>query len=189
MSTHALQNLAEPADLTSHFNNRGFTTTSSLGHGELNVWRNSIPATETLDSCSHCGTPFTVRSAGLELDNVVTLGQRIELSRTFTKGIRAIHFIGASERASSGNILLAQGARVLGSETLVLPDLWEGMPRGSTHLAYRSPQVHYPHHIQERLGLTLWHHTLSWRGDSIDAILLPRNPAMHVFGITIEATQ
>lgn len=175
-------------DLVHLFNNRAFTTTETLTDGAFNVWRNSLPAPrESINDCMSCSLSFTVQHSGLRSDNVQTLGQTVRLPSIPRARGAHIHFLGASERASRGTVLMvdSSGRREIG--TLVLPDLWEGMARGTAHLAYRSSSVHYPHHVQNRIGLTLWHHALYFAAPDLDHLILPRNPAMHIFAMAIEA--
>lgn len=162
-------------------NNQGSTRESALTDGQLNVWRNSLPAGR-IDTCDDCGLDLQIVLPGQGPDNVVALGQVIPFPRGH---YRELHVIGAGERAVDETILLCDGHAPVSRLSLSMPDLWEGQPRREAHLAHRSLTVHYPHHVQVDLSLTLWHHQIALPNQPADRIVLPHNLALHIFAVRL----
>lgn len=165
-------------------NNRASTHPDELEQGAFNVWRNSLPAPVHLSRCSGCPRELDLELSGRRPDNAVADGQTIQFPRAV---YTSLHLVGAGERAVDDTGWLCDGSQFVAGLRIQVADLWEGSSRWpGTHLAYRSETVHYPHHVQAHLGLTLWHQRIVAPNVAIDAFTLPINPAIHLFAAFLD---
>jgi hypothetical protein len=165
-------------------NNQAATRPENLADGRLNVWRNSLPAQpEPLDIVVD-GVPL--RSAQLDghgPDNLVCSGQRIEVPE---RRWDWLYVIGCGERRVRDVLAWCFSDGSASRDQIELSDLWEGKSDYGEELALRTDVIHYPHHVQEGIGITLWCQRVPiTRRQPLQAILLPENPAVHLFAMTL----
>ena len=175
-----------PVDLAAHLNNVAFTTRQNLGDGELNVWGNSLPAgTLGSDTAEIAGIPFAgIRSGPGMSDNVRCAGQYVELPACAADWL---HLLAASERRCEDIAHVHYGSGAVDPEWLRVSDFWPGRARFGEVLAARSTAMHYPHHRQEGLSGQVWAVRVPvTRREPLCGLRLPDNPALHVFGLTVE---
>jgi hypothetical protein len=175
-----------PVDLNEHWNNVAFTTPSTLGLGGLNVWGNSLPAgTLPAGRATIGGLPFLLAAAdGRNPDNVRCAGQFIALPH-----VRAdwIHLVAAAERRCEEHVHLHFATGATDPEWLRVSDFWPAAAHFGELLAARTEAMHYPHHVQRGLGGQIWLVRVPvTRRETLTGMRLPDNPAMHVFGLTLE---
>ncbi|CAL9621743.1 hypothetical protein SUDANB6_05879 [Streptomyces sp. enrichment culture] len=165
-------------------NNQAATTPGNLGEGRLNVWRNSIPAQPEPLELVVDGVPL--RSARLDgdgPDNVVCAGQRIEVPE---RRWDWLYVIGCGERRVRDVITWHFADGSVDRDQLALSDLWEGRSDHGEELALRTDVIHYPYHVQERIGITLWSQRVPITSrQPLTALSLPENPAVHLFAMTL----
>ncbi|MFD5141791.1 hypothetical protein [Streptomyces sp. NPDC058401] len=165
-------------------NNQAATTPDNLADGRLNVWRNSIPARpEPLETVVD-GVPLrSARLDGTAPDNVLCTGQRIEVPQ---RRWDWLYVIGCGERRVRDVITWHFADGSVDRDHLALSDLWEGRSDHGEELALRTDVIHYPHHVQERIGITLWSQRVPITARKpLSALSLPENPAVHLFAMTL----
>ncbi|MFJ4670416.1 hypothetical protein [Kitasatospora purpeofusca] len=181
-----------PTDQTDHkvlalepfMNNQAATTPANLADGRLNVWRNSLPAQDAPLELLVDGVPLrTARLDGTGPDNVRCAGQRIEVPE---RRWDWLYLIGCGERRVRDVLTWHFSDGTVDRDHLALSDLWEGRSDFGEELALRTDVIHYPHHVQERIGITLWCQRVPVTSRKpLTAMSLPRNPAVHLFALTL----
>ncbi|WP_330242393.1 hypothetical protein [Streptomyces sp. NBC_00525] len=165
-------------------NNQAATTPDNLAAGRLNVWRNSLPARSAPLEIVVDDVPL--RSAPLDgrgPDNVLCSGQRIEVPE---RRWDWLYVIGCGERRVRDVVTWHFSNGTVDRDQLALSDLWEGRSDFGEDLALRTSVIHYPHHVQERIGITLWCQRVPVTSRKpLGAMSLPRNPAVHLFAMTL----
>ena len=175
-----------PAELRAVFDNVGATTADDLANGRFNVWGNSFAA-------EHLPSGGTVEVGGVEFafpevgggrpDNVRCEGQYVPV----TPGTYDwIHLLAAAERRTEDELALHFDGGQVDFEPLRISDFWAASPAFGERLAFESPEMHYPHHVQANVPAMLWEQRVPvTRRAVLTALRLPRNPAVHVFAITL----
>ncbi|MGW6534360.1 hypothetical protein ACWGBV_03925 [Streptomyces sp. NPDC055051] len=165
-------------------NNQAATTPDNLADGRLNVWRNSIPAQPGPLERVVDGVPLrTARLDGRGPDNVLCAGQRIEVPE---RRWDWLYVVGCGERRVRDVVTWHFSDGSADRDHLALPDLWEGRSDRGEELALRTDVIHYPYHVQERIGITLWCQRVPITArQPLSAISLPKNPAVHLFAMTL----
>lgn len=172
-------------DLSDLVDNQAATRADDLGSGQLNVWRNSIPATgepitAVCDGIALRSAPLT----GLSPDNVRCDGQVVAVEPAGRYDWA--YLLCCSERRSTARAVYYFEDGSSCEQEFQVSDLWEGEPGHGEDLAHRSSQIHYPHHIQSRLGLTVWAQRAPIpRRQVLTHVRLPRGRAIHVFDIVL----
>ena len=174
-------------DLLPLFNNDSISYAHNLGDAGFNVWENSFPAEELPDSLSIvevAGVPFRFppKEDG-QLNTVVCCEQRLELP---PDRYAWIYVLGASERRSEDPVWLHYQSGAIDAEWLRLSDFWPGRSaRFGEVEAFRCKHMHYPRHVQPRVEPVIWRQRIPvTRQESLAAIHLPDNVAMHLFAVT-----
>jgi hypothetical protein len=175
--------------LTDHLNNSAISPSDDTGTGAFNVWGNSYPAEHLPEPGSRFpvgGVPFVFARSGDAGDNVRCDGQFLDLP---PGRYDWIHVLAASERRTEETVALHFSGGPVDFEALRVSDFWSGAaPAFGDRLAVRTPVMHYPHHVQERVTALLWAQRLPvTRRGVLVGLRLPRNVAVHVFALTLEA--
>jgi hypothetical protein len=165
-------------------NNQAATRPENLADGRLNIWRNSLPAQPEPLELVVDGVPLrSARLDGHGLDNLVCAGQRIEVPE---RRWDWLYVIGCGERRVRDVLTWHFSDGSVSRDQVELSDLWEGRSDYGEELALRTDVIHYPHHVQERIGITLWCQRVPiTRRQPLEAISLPENPAIHLFAMTL----
>ncbi|MFJ4713453.1 hypothetical protein [Streptomyces sp. NPDC088785] len=170
--------------LEPYLNNQAATTPGNLADGRLNVWRNSMPARPEPLELLVDGVPL--RTAPLDgggPDNVLCAGQRIEVP---ARRWDWLYLIGCGERRVRDVITWHFADGHVDRDGFALSDLWEGRSDYGEELALRTDTIHYPFHVQERIGITLWCQRVPITSrHPLGALTLPENPAVHLFALTL----
>ncbi|MCF2945731.1 hypothetical protein [Paenibacillus tarimensis] len=176
-------------DLTRCMNNRGITTISEFGKGELNGSGCSYPA-EELPLCEVFvvdDVPFYM-SRGTDFDNVVPEGQIIEFPES---ELAVIHVLGAS---NDGNMMeplaLLRHRECIHEEPLRLSYFISQTPFATNRAAITMSCLHSIGGALPQFKPTMWCESLVVDLPcAIDGIKLGDNLCMHIFAITIEEKQ
>ena len=71
-------------------------------------------------------------------------------------------------------------------EALRISDFWASEAAFGERVAFESPVMHYPRHVQPKVSALLWIQRVPvTRRATLEAIRLPRNVAVHVFALTL----
>jgi hypothetical protein len=180
-------------DLRPYLNNRGRTPLDALQLGELNVWRNSLPADELPlpgDLFDVQGVPFRldeIRDASDRrgADNVRCLRQMVHVPRGRYDWL---YVLATAERRTEDLLYLHFQDGAVDAEWLRISDFWEGaLAHFGEIAAFRLTRMHYPRHADSRMRPTLWRQRVAIsRSAILTAIRLPDNPAIHLFAWTLE---
>ncbi|GAA2581417.1 hypothetical protein GCM10010411_12500 [Actinomadura fulvescens] len=178
-----------PVPLTEHWNNRAITTIPDKAAGGFNVWRNSFPAEHLPEPGSRVvvdGVPFAFPEFTPAGDNVRCTGQFLPLPEGRYDWIRLLT---AAERRVEDTVALHFGNGQVDFETIRVSDFWAAPAWFGERLAFRTPVMHYPHHVQRGVPATLWSQRVPvTRSAPLTGIRLPRNVALHVFALTLQDT-
>ena len=176
-----------PLPLDAYRNNTAITAAGDLGAGAFNVWRNSYAA-EYLPAGGAVtvgGVPFDFPPAGPSVaDNVRCAGQFL----TVPAGrYDWLHLIAAAERRTEDLIWTHFADAGVEPEFLRVSDFWAAPAWFGEARAFRSPVMHYPHHVQAGVSAELWalRVPISRRG-VLTGVRLPRNVAVHLFAATLQ---
>lgn len=172
--------------LAGHFDNVG---ASSVGHtktGAFNVWGNSFaaehlpgPGTIDLGGVSFAFPPVGTGTA----DNVRCCGQYLDVPRGTYDWV---HVLAAAERRAEDEVALHFAEGDVDFEALRISDFWAAPPAFGERLAFASPVMHYPHHVQRDVPAMLWEQRVPvTRRAELVGVRLPRNVAIHVFALTL----
>ncbi len=167
-------------------NNRATTSVSDLGLGRLNAWGNSFPADELPEPgavIEVAGIPFVWPNAHPDGDNVRSEGQVIDLP---AGRYDWVYLLAASERRSEDTLWVHYDDGHADPLRVGVSDFLDGSPAFGEEPAFRTAQMHYPHHVQENLPTTMWLARVGMpRRGVAQALRLPRLVALHVFAITL----
>lgn len=167
-------------------NNRATTSVTELGLGRLNAWGNSFPAEELPEPgavVEIAGIPFVWPHADAEGDNVRSEGQVIGIP---PGRYDWIYLLAASERRSEDTIWVHYDDGHADPLRFGVSDFLDGTPAFGEQPAFRTDQMHYPHHVQQNLPTTMWLSRVGMpRNGCAQALRLPRLVALHVFAITL----
>jgi hypothetical protein len=175
--------------LTAHLNNKGLTTTDRLAEGGFNIWGNSFPAKELPPAGSTWwagGVPFLFPAQALDgSDNLRCRAQRLPVPAGPWDWV---HVLGAAERRTEDPALIEYADGRVMRQWLRMSDFWpETPPRFGEQPVFRCRDLHYPRHVQRGMGPTIWAQRIpvTLPGATV-ALMLPDNPALHLFAITLQ---
>lgn len=176
--------------LAAHRNNRAISTAADTRAGAFNVWGNSfaaehLPAGDTPVLVG--GVPYDFPPVGSPgPDNVRCDGQFIALP---AGRYDWLHLLVASERRTEDTVWLHFADTAVEPEWLRVSDFWAAPAWFGEVAAFRTPVMHYPHHIQEGVPACMWSQRVpvSRRG-TLTGVRLPRNIAVHVFAATLQTS-
>ncbi|MCD9196197.1 hypothetical protein [Streptomyces albireticuli] len=181
------QTEAVPVNLAEHADNTGITRADTLSAGAFNIWGNTFPADElpaggpvVVD-----GVPFLFPEAAPgRPDNIRCAGQLIEVP---TGRYDWIQLLTAAERRTEDQVLLHYADGSVDPEWLRVPDFWpETGSRVGGSPAFTCTRMHYPRHVERKMGPVIWRHRVPVpRESDLGALRLPDNPAVHVFAMTL----
>jgi hypothetical protein len=172
--------------LDEHLNNVGATSRRHTGSGAFNVWGNSFAA-EHLPGPGPVdvdGVSFDFPTVGTgEPDNVRCEGQLVEVS---PDAYDWLYLLAAAERRAEDEFALHFEGGAVDFEALRISDFWASEAAFGERVAFESPVMHYPRHVQPRVSALLWIQRVPvTRRATLEAIRLPRNVAVHVFALTL----
>ncbi|GII85571.1 hypothetical protein Ssi03_35610 [Sphaerisporangium siamense] len=178
-----------PVDLAAHWNNRGISAADDRGSGGFNVWRNSFPAEYLPPRGARvevAGVPFRFGGPSAAGDNVRCAGQYVELPEGRYDWI---HLLTAAERRTEDTVALHFSGGEVDFESLRVSDFWaQAHAAFGEEKAYETPVMHYPHHTQPRVEALMWSQRVPvTRRAPLTGLRLPRNIAVHVFALTLQA--
>ena len=179
-----------PLDLNDYLNNRGTSMPDDTGSGQFNVWGNSIPADHLPLPGSQVdvdGVPFILPAPSGEGDNIRCHGQYIRLE---PGRYDWIYLLAASERRTEEQVALHYADHSVDFEALRVSDFWaEAAPAFGERLAFRTPVMHYPYHVQRQVSALIWFQRVPvTRAAALVGLRLPRNVAVHVFALTLQGS-
>ena len=172
--------------LDGYLNNVGATSRRDTGSGAFNVWGNSFaaehlppPGPVVVD-----GIRFDFPAAGAgEPDNVRCEGQLVDV---LPGAYDWLYVLAAAERRAEDDVALHFEDGAVDFETLRISDFWAAEAAFGERLAFESPVMHYPRHVQPNVPARLWLQRVPvTRRATLEAIRLPRNVAIHVFALTL----
>ncbi|MFF3482661.1 hypothetical protein ACFYXC_05195 [Streptomyces sp. NPDC002701] len=178
---------AHPVPLDGLADSVGAEPSGRSGAGAFNIWGNAFPADELPcgERVEVDGVPFLFPEAdGVRPDHLRCRGQRIPLT-----GPRAdwIHVLGAAERRTEDEVLLEYADGTVRRQWLRISDFWPQTPaRFGESLAFRTARLLYPRHEQHTMSPSIWHQRVPVAvPGGLSALVLPDNPAMHLFALTL----
>jgi hypothetical protein len=174
-------------DLAPHLNNVGATLATGTAAGRLNVWGNSFAAEHLPPGGSEVvvdGVPFRLPPLGSgDADNVRCAGQMIDVP---AGRYDWLHLLVTAERRVEDEVTAHFADGTADFEALRVSDFWAAPPSFGECVAYRSPVMHYPRHVQSGVPATLWCQRVPIvRRGTLTAVRLPHNVAVHVFAATL----
>ena len=180
----AEQDLAIPLD--GHLNNVGATFSTNTRTGAFNVWGNSFAA-EHLPPAGPVvvdGVRFDFPAVGTgETDNVRCDGQLVDVP---AGAYDWLYVLAAAERRAEDDVTLHFEDGQVDFEALRISDFWAAEAAFGERLAFESPVMHYPRHVQPNVPARLWSQRVPvTRRATLETIRLPRNVAIHVFALTL----
>jgi hypothetical protein len=175
-----------PVPLAAHLNNVGVTSKRDTGSGAFNVWGNSFAA-EHLPGAGPVvvdGVSFDYPAVGTgEPDNVRCAGQLVEVP---PGAYDWLYLLAAAERRAEDEVALHFEGGAVDFEALRISDFWASEAAFGERVAFESPVMHYPRHVQPNVPARLWIQRVPvTRRATLEAIRLPRNVAIHVFALTL----
>jgi hypothetical protein len=175
--------------LAPHLDNVGATPARDTGSGAFNVWGNSFPA-ESLPAPGRVdvgGVPFDFPAVGTgEPDNVRCEGQYVAVP---PGAYDWIYLLAAAERRAEDELALHFADGSVDFEALRISDFWAAPPAFGERTAFESAVMHYPHHVQPGVPALLWQQRAPvTRRAVLTGLRLPRNLAVHVFALTLLAS-
>lgn len=179
--------MMRPISLVPHLNNTGLTDEDGLGGGGFNIWGNTFPAGELPPAGGTTvvhDVPFLFPVAGV--DNVRCRGQRVDVPPGRWDWV---HVLGASERRTEDLLEVHYSDGSVRGQWLRMSDFWpQTEPRFGEVLAFRCRHMHYPRHVQRTMSPSIWAQRVPVTVPSdVVALVLPDNPALHVFALTLQA--
>ena len=178
-------------NLSNYLNNRGTTSYDERACGGFNIWGNSFLSDDLPsfgEEIEFETIPYILQRIGKDKnDNVVCVGQKLTFPKTHLSGI---NLIAASERCNVGRFLLVCDGSTDGEISIGVSDFWPEAPANfGNRLFVRGNCLHYPKHRQVNMYPSLWTASGSANNILTDTLILPDNPAIHVFAITLEVPQ
>lgn len=191
MPTSAAVSLrCDPVDISDHRNNTAISSATATKAGQFNVWGNSfaaehLPAGGSLVHVA--GVPFRFPPVCAGPDNVRCAGQFIAVP---PGRYDWVHVLAAAERRCEDTVELNFGDGRLDAEPLRISDFWAAPAWFGELLAFESPVMHYPHHVQRGVSALMWAQRVPvTRRADLAGIRLPRNVAMHIFAVTLQRAE
>lgn len=174
-------------DLTSQLNNVGSSRAPLTGRGRFNVWGNSFSAEHLPEPGSTVevdGVRFRLAGVGTgEPDNVRCEGQLLDVP---PGRYDWLYVLASAERRAEDEVALHFAGGEVDFEPLRVSDFWAAPPVFGETSAFRTPLMHYPHHVQHGVPATMWCQRVPVvRRAPLVAVRLPDNVAMHVFAATL----
>jgi hypothetical protein len=176
----------QPVALAALLNNVASTPAGATAEGAFNVWRNSFAAEEL-----PIGPTVLVDGLGFEVhhlgdaqpDNVRCDGQLLDVP---AGRYNWLYLIAAAERRVEDEICLFFTDSTADFEPVRISDFWAAPPVFGETVAFGSQSMHYPHHVQFGIAATMWCQRVpvTRRADLV-GLRLPRNPALHIFAMTL----
>lgn len=186
----AVTRLCHPLDISGHRNNTAISSATQTTTGQFNVWGNSFAAEYLPEGGSlvHvAGVPFRFPPVGVGPDNVRCAGQFITVP---AGGYDWVHLLAAAERRCEDTMELHFGDGPVDAEPLRVSDFWAAPAWFGEILAFESPVMHYPHHVQRGVSALMWAQRVPViRRAVLAGIRLPRNIAVHVFAVTVQRAE
>lgn len=178
-----------PVDLTGHWNNRAISAANDTKAGRFNVWGNSFPAEHLPPPGARvdaAGVPFVLAEPHPAGDNIRCAGQFV---RVPAGRYDWIHLLVASERRTEDTVALHFAYGAVDFEALRVSDFWaQARPSFGDRQAFQTPVMHYPHHVQQRVPALIWTQRVPvTRREVLVGLRFPRNIAIHVFALTLQA--
>jgi len=183
----AVTHLCETVDISSHRNNTAISSATETKAGQFNVWGNSFAAEYLPEGGSlvHvAGVPFRFPPVCAGPDNVRCAGQFIAVP---PGRYDWVHVLAAAERRCEDTMELNFGDGPVDAEPFRVSDFWAAPAWFGELLAFESPVMHYPHHVQRGVSAVMWAQRVpvTRRADLL-GVRLPRNVAVHVFALTLQ---
>ncbi|TCO55598.1 hypothetical protein EV192_10719 [Actinocrispum wychmicini] len=187
VSVSTTANTFRPVEITEHWNNRSMSTVDDKGDGRFNVWRNSFPAEHLPrpgERVTVGGVPFDFPPATSAGDNARCAGQFVTLPPGHFDWIR---LLASAERRVEDTVALHFADGQVDFEAIRVSDFWAAPACFGETLAYRTPVMHYPHHVQPRVEAMLWSQRVPVTRDAtLTGLRLPNNRALHIFALTLQ---
>jgi hypothetical protein len=175
-----------PVPLAAHLNNVGVTSARDTANGAFNVWGNSFAAEHLPPSGPVVvdGVWFDFPAVGTgEPDNVRCEGQLVDVA---PGAYDWLYVLAAAERRAEDELALHFERGEVDFEALRVSDFWASEAAFGERIAFESPVMHYPRHVQPNVSALLWLQRVPvTRRATLAAIRLPRNVAVHVFALTL----
>ncbi|MER5750220.1 hypothetical protein [Streptomyces sp. NPDC002088] len=174
-------------DLAEHWNNHAMSTEDDTSAGAFNVWGNSF-AREFLPAPSERvtvgGVPFVFPAGAERGDNIRCAGQYLGVPHGEYDWI---HLLAAGERRVEDEVALHFADGQVDFEAVRVSDFWAAPAVFGEREAFRTPVMHYPHHVQQGVPALLWAQRIPvTRRAPLTAVRLPDHVALHVFAVTLE---
>ncbi|WP_329454052.1 hypothetical protein [Streptomyces sp. NBC_01497] len=177
-------------DLAPYVNNIGVSTADDTSRGSFNVWGNSFPA-EFLpggpagrEPVSVGGVPYVFPRIAAGDDNVRCDGQFVPVP---PGRYDWLHVLAASERRAEDVVEMHFEDGGVDAEWLRVSDFWVAPAWFGETEAYRTPVMHYPHHVQRHVQAAMWSQRIPvTRRSVLTGFRLPPNAAVHVFAATLQ---
>ena len=186
----AVSRRCDPVDISGHRNNTAISAATATKAGLFNVWGNSfaaehLPAGGSLVHVA--GVPFRFPPVCAGPDNVRCEGQFIAVAEGRYDWV---HVLAAAERRCEDTVELNFADGSVDAESLRVSDFWAAPAWFGELLAFRSPVMHYPHHVQQGVPAVMWAQRVPvTRRADLAGIRLPRNVAMHIFAVTLQRAE
>jgi hypothetical protein len=174
-------------DLSALMNNVGATPAPAKDAGQFNVWRNSFASEEMPDQDTLVLSGVEFRTAHLRdagADNVRCDGQLLAIPPGCYDWV---HLLAASERRVEDEMCLHFTDGTADFEHVRVSDFWAAPAVFGERPAMRSQAMHYPQHVQFGVPATMWWQRVPvTRRATLQSVRLPRNPALHIFAVTLQ---
>jgi hypothetical protein len=179
--------ITQIVDLSPLLNNIGATPAAAKGSGQFNVWRNSFASEEMpeQDTLVLGGIDFlTAHLRDADADNVRCDGQLLPVPRARYDWL---HLLAAGERRVEDNLCLHFANGAADFEDVRVSDFWAAPAVFGEQPAMSSEAMHYPQHVQFGVPATMWWQRVPvTRRADLQSVRLPRNPALHIFAVTLQ---
>jgi hypothetical protein len=180
--------LAFAVELTGLFDNVGIAASRWPTVGGFNVWANTFPAEELPEPGSIVdvgGVTFRFPAAATgEPDNIRCRGQAVAVPAGRHDWIYAL---AAAERRSEDEVQLHYADGRIRRQWLRVSDFWPQTPaRFGELVAFRCDRMLYPRHSQPNMAPVIWRCRIPVTiAGAVRTLVLPDNPAIHVFALTV----
>ncbi|MFI7426817.1 hypothetical protein ACIBPB_07500 [Micromonospora sp. NPDC049836] len=187
LASSAVSHRCDPVDISGHRNNTAISSATATKAGHFNVWGNSfaaehLPAGGSLVHVA--GVPFRFPPVCAGPDNIRCEGQFIAVAEGRYDWV---HVLAAAERRCEDTVELNFADGPVDAEPLRVSDFWAAPAWFGELLAFQSPVMHYPHHVQRGVPAVMWAQRVPvTRRADLAGIRLPRNVAMHIFAVTLQ---
>lgn len=173
-------------DLSGVLDNVGATPPAQRDRGSFNIWGNSFAAEQlgAGDSLVIDGVLFRLGQLNsAEPDNVRCAGQLMPVP---PGRYDWLYLLVAGERQVEDELGLHFSDSTADFERIRVSDFWAASAIFGETVALRSETMHYPYHVQYGISATMWCQRVPvTRRAELTLVRLPRNPALHVFAISL----